>query len=96
MKVTKEMVERLAELAKLQFTEEEKLEFIGDFNKILAFVEKLEEVNTDGVDPLVYITDSRNVTRDDVARKNITKEEGLDNAPLHDSDYIKVPKVIKK
>lgn len=90
------MVERLAELAKLEFTDEEKLEFISDFNKILAFVEKLEEVDTDGVDPLVYITDNKNVTREDVSRTEISKEEGLENAPLHDSDYIKVPKVIKK
>lgn len=96
MKVTKEMVERLAELAKLEFTDEEKLEFIGDFNKILAFIEKLNEVDTEGVDPLVYITDNKNITREDVLKTEITKEEGLKNAPLHDSDYIKVPKVLKK
>ena len=67
-----------------------------DLQKILDLVEKLEEVNVDGVEPLIYMTDEKNVLRKDVVKDMVTKEEALQNAPQRDSDYFKVPKVIKK
>lgn len=96
MKVDKPLVEKLAELAKLEFDEKAKEEIITDLNNILTFVEQLNEVDTTNVEPLTYITDEVNVLRTDEVKQEITKEEALKNAPLKDSDYIKVPKVIQK
>lgn len=96
MKVNKQLVDKLAELAKLEFDEKSKAEIVNDLNNVLTFVEQLNEVDTTNVEPLTYITDEVNVLRKDVVKQEITKEEALKNAPLHDSDYIKVPKVIQK
>jgi aspartyl-tRNA(Asn)/glutamyl-tRNA(Gln) amidotransferase subunit C len=89
-------VEKIAELAKLEFNEQEKLEILHDLNKILAFVDKLNELDTTGVEPLVYLNDEVNVLRPDVVVQEITHEEALLNAPKKDSDYFRVPKVIEK
>jgi aspartyl-tRNA(Asn)/glutamyl-tRNA(Gln) amidotransferase subunit C len=63
---------------------------------MLAFVEKLNEINTDAIQPLIYMSDELNVLRDDVVIQNITQDEALKNSPKHDSDYFKVPKMIDK
>ncbi|HLG34624.1 MAG TPA: Asp-tRNA(Asn)/Glu-tRNA(Gln) amidotransferase subunit GatC [Bacteroidia bacterium] len=94
MKVNEELVDRIATLAKLEFNGEDKQKIISDLNQIISFVEKLNELDTTGVEPLVYMTDEVNVLRADVARKTITHEEALRNAPDHDSDFFRMPKVI--
>jgi aspartyl-tRNA(Asn)/glutamyl-tRNA(Gln) amidotransferase subunit C len=96
MTVDKALVDKLASLAKLNFSDDEKDAFIKDFARILEFVDKLKEVDTAGVEPLRYITDEVNVLREDVQQQVITKEEALKNAPVKDSDYFKVPKVIQR
>jgi aspartyl-tRNA(Asn)/glutamyl-tRNA(Gln) amidotransferase subunit C len=96
MEVNKQLVERVATLAKLDFDEQAKEAIRADLERMIGFVEKLNEINTDTVEPLIYITDEVNVLRDDEVKQVITKEEALQNAPQKDSDYIKVPKVIKK
>ena len=96
MEVTSEMIDRLAQLAKLKFSEEEKKELKTDLERMIEFVEKLKEVDTTGVEPLLHITDAVNVLREDEVKQTITKEEALLNAPLTDGNFFKVPKVIKK
>ena len=96
MKIDNELVDRLAELSKLEFDEQAKESLKADLEKILDLVKKLEEVNVEGVEPLIYMTDEKNVLRKDVVKDTVSKEEALQNAPLRDSDYFKVPKVIKK
>jgi aspartyl-tRNA(Asn)/glutamyl-tRNA(Gln) amidotransferase subunit C len=96
MKIDNALVERLAELSKLEFDESEKLRIIKDLQNIFDLVEKLNEVNVDGVEPLIYLSDAVNVLRKDEVNGQITKAEALMNAPQKDSDYFKVPKVIKK
>jgi len=96
MPVDKALVEKLADLAKLEFTEGEKEKFIADFSKILRFVDKLQELDKTGIEPLQYITDEVNALREDEPEQVITKGEALKNAPDKDSDYFKVPKVIRK
>jgi aspartyl-tRNA(Asn)/glutamyl-tRNA(Gln) amidotransferase subunit C len=96
MNIDDKLVERLAELSKLEFDAQGKEGIKKDLQKILNLVEKLEEVNVDGVEPLIYMTDEKNVLRKDVIADTVTKEEALQNAPQRDSDYFKVPKVIKK
>jgi aspartyl-tRNA(Asn)/glutamyl-tRNA(Gln) amidotransferase subunit C len=96
MRIDNELVDRLAELSKLEFNDTEKEKLKSDLQGILNLVEKLEEVNVEGVEPLIYMSDERNVLRKDVIKDTVTKEEALQNAPQKDSDYFKVPKVIKK
>ncbi len=96
MKVDKALVEKLADLSKLEFDENEKTEIVQTLSNMLDFVGRLDDVNVDGVEPLIYMNDAINIMRMDTAIMEITKEEALKNAPLADSDYIKVPKVIRK
>ena len=94
MQVNEDLVDRIATLAKLEFSGTQKKEIISDLNQIISFVEKLNELDTTGVEPLVYMTDETNVLRPDVSEKTISKDEALKNSPDHDSDFFRVPKVI--
>jgi aspartyl-tRNA(Asn)/glutamyl-tRNA(Gln) amidotransferase subunit C len=96
MKIDSKTVDKLADLAKLEFDESEKKEIINDLNRIVAFVEKLNELDTSNVEPLIYLSEDTNVMRDDVVKQEITQQEALKNVPVKDSDYIKVPKVITR
>ena len=96
MEVTSEMIDRIAHLARLKFSEEEKIALTTDLERMIEFVEKLKEVNTTGVEPLLHITDAVNVLREDEVRQTISKEDALLNAPVTDGNFFKVPKVIKK
>lgn len=94
MQITDETVEKLAELSKLYFEGQKKEAIKEDLNKIIGFMEKLNEVNTNGVEPLIYMNDDYNVTRSDDVEHTITRDEALKNAPHHDDTYFKVPKFI--
>lgn len=96
MKIDSKTVDKLAELAKLEFDEEGKKEIAKDLNRIVEFIEKLSELDTSEVAPLIYLSEDTNVMRNDVVKPEITQQEALKNAPVKDSDYIKVPKVIDK
>ncbi len=87
-------VDKIANLARLELTATEKEDMITDMNKILGFMDKLNEIDTTGVEPLVYMTDTVNVLREDVVKQQITHQEALQNAPKHDDDYFLVAKVI--
>jgi aspartyl-tRNA(Asn)/glutamyl-tRNA(Gln) amidotransferase subunit C len=95
MKIDETIVDKLSNLAKLEFSGDEKKEIIKDLNRILTFVEKLNELETTNVETLVYMSSETNIMREDKVEGEVTQQEALKNAPLHDSDYIKVPKVIK-
>ncbi len=94
MTVDEQLIGQLANLAKLEFEAEAKTEIIKDLNRILTFVEQLNEVDTDGIEPLIYLVDDHPSGRDDIATLQISQDESLQNAPKHDSDYFRVPKVI--
>jgi aspartyl-tRNA(Asn)/glutamyl-tRNA(Gln) amidotransferase subunit C len=96
MNIDKALVERLAELSKLEFNEEEKTRMISDLQKIMNLIDKLNEVDVEGVEPLKYMNDEEIQWREDEIKGMITKAEALLNAPQKDSDYFKVPKVLKK
>ena len=96
MKIDSKIVDEVAHLARLEFDEKSKPEIIKDMTNMLAFVEKLNELNTDNVEPLVYMTDEVNVLREDEVKGDMTQAEALKNAPKKDSDYFKVPKVVEK
>ena len=87
-------MDKLATLAKLEFENEAKDGIINDLNRVLTFIDKLNELDTEGVEPLIYMTDEVNVMREDEVRQEITQEQALHNAPEKDSDYFRVHKVI--
>jgi len=96
MTIDQETVDKIAHLARLELSDGETQEMIKDMSKILDFMAKLNEINTTGVEPLVYMTDEVNVLREDVVKQEITHREALQNAPKHDDDYFLVAKVIEK
>lgn len=96
MKISKEEVKKLAHLARLEFSEAEIEEMQSDMDKILGFVDKISELDLEGVEPLIYMSDERNVLRTDEVEQLITKDEALKNAPDKDTDYFRVPKVLKR
>jgi len=96
-KIDHKTVDEVAHLARLEFADTTaKNEMVNDMNRMLAFVEKLNELDTKGVEPLIYMTDESNVLREDVVKETISQKEALLNAPKKDSDYFKAPKVIDK
>ena len=68
---------------------------LGDLNNILDFVAQLEAVDTEGVEPLVHLSQEINVLRDDESCNTVSHQDGLRNAPRKDSDYFRVPKVLE-
>ena len=96
MDISDELIDKLADLAKLDFQGEEKENIKKDMSKILSFIEKLDEIDTTGVEPLIFMSDSENVLREDEVHQEITHEEALMNAPKKDSDYFRVPKFLDK
>lgn len=94
MKITEETVEKLAHLARLEFKQEEKAVMAEEMSRMLDFVDQLNQVNTDGIEPLIYMSDATNVMRNDEVKVMISHQEALKNAPKKDSDFIRVPKVI--
>lgn len=95
MKVDDKLIDHLAHLARLEFDDTSKAEMRDDLTKILDFVAELDKVDTTGVEPLVYISEEKNVLRADNVNHPISQSEALKNAPQKDTDYIKVPKVLK-
>jgi aspartyl-tRNA(Asn)/glutamyl-tRNA(Gln) amidotransferase subunit C len=96
MTIDNELVQRLAQLSKLEFDTNEQNRMKADLQKILDLVEKLNEVDVEGLEPLKYMNQEEAQLRLDEVKGMLTKAEALVNAPQKDSDYFKVPKVIKK
>jgi aspartyl-tRNA(Asn)/glutamyl-tRNA(Gln) amidotransferase subunit C len=96
MQITDETIDRLAHLARLEFREEEKGKIREDLQKIIGFCEKLNELDTEDAEPLIFMSGDLNVFREDEVRNVISHEEALRNAPKKDSDFFRVPKVISK
>ena len=94
MEITEEIVDHIAHLARLEFKGEEKDAIKNDMNKIIQFMEKLQEIPTDNVEPLIFMSDEVNVLREDESKETITQKEALKNAPKKDSDFFRIPKVL--
>jgi aspartyl-tRNA(Asn)/glutamyl-tRNA(Gln) amidotransferase subunit C len=94
MAVTIAEVERIAALAKLSFTDEEKARFTEQFNQILAHVDKLNELDLTDVEPTSHVLMGAFTLREDEIRPSLSPDEALANAPRRNRDYFSVPKVI--
>ena len=96
MEVNDALINKLAHLSRLHISDEERKQLGEDLHKMIVFVEKLGELDLDEVQPLLHITDEVNSFREDEIKGSVSRDEALKNAPLHDNQYFKVPKVIRK
>ena len=96
MKIDSALISKLEQLARLELSAEEKERITGDLNNILKMVSKLEELDTENVEPLIYISEEVNVLRPDIVDNQVSTAAALKNAPNADEQYFRVPKMIKK
>lgn len=95
MELNDALVENLCKLACLEFDTAGKQEIKKDLQKMIGFVEKLNELDLQDVEPLLYMGDETNVLREDIAEVPLSRSEALKNAPGADEKYFKVPQVVK-
>jgi len=95
MKVDKETLHKIAHLARLEFDEKDAEKMVSDLGNMIAFVEKLNEVNTEGIEPLTTMSHEINSFREDEAKPHLSHENALKNAPRKDENYFLVPKVLE-
>ncbi|MCK4325708.1 Asp-tRNA(Asn)/Glu-tRNA(Gln) amidotransferase subunit GatC [bacterium] len=95
MKISKKDVEHVAKLARLRLAEEEKEKFGKQLSEILEYVEKLNELDTEKVEPTSHVVPLKNVMREDEVRPSLPVEDVLRNAPVREGKYFKVPKIIQ-
>ena len=95
MKIDRETLNKIAHLARLQIDDKDAEKMLKDMTAILSFVEKLNEVNTDGITPLTTMSDEVNALREDEPKEPLSHETALKNAPSKDPDYFRVPRVLE-
>ena len=96
MDVNDALVDKLAHLSRLRFNENERSGIKKDLQNMIAFVEKLNELDLEGVEPLLHVSEEKNVLREDEIKGSISRDDALKNAPEHDEKFFKVPKVIRR
>lgn len=96
MKIDKDLILRLEHLARLELSDAEREKMVKDMKNILGMVERLQEIDTDNVDPLIYMNESENRLREDEVKNELPIDEVLKNAPKKEGNYFLVPKVIDK
>jgi aspartyl-tRNA(Asn)/glutamyl-tRNA(Gln) amidotransferase subunit C len=95
MKLSREQVQKLSHLARLEFSESELDGMMLDLDKMLAFVDRINQLDLEGVEPLIYMNNEVDKLRPDKSKSSVTREEALKNAPDRDTDYFRVPRVLK-
>lgn len=94
MKIDRELLNKIAHLARLEFDEKDAAKMLEDMNSIVNWVEKLKEVNTDGVEPLTTMSYELNNFREDEVKGQLPQDLVFKNAPVKDPEFFRVPKVI--
>jgi aspartyl-tRNA(Asn)/glutamyl-tRNA(Gln) amidotransferase subunit C len=92
--ITREDVEHISWLASIKIEDDEKDEFVEQFNSILEYFHQLDEVDTENVEPTYRVVDLSNVFREDAACKSLSQEEALRNAPRRENGYFKSPRIV--
>lgn len=95
MKIDRALLDKIAHLSRLEFQEKDAEKMMKDMTAIVDWVEKLKEVDTEGVEPLTTMSHEINVLREDEVKPHMSHEEALQNAPKKDADYFRVPKVLE-
>ncbi len=89
-------IEKIAELARLNLKPEEKKKLAADITAILAYVKKLDSLDTKNIKPTSHVLDLENVFREDTAKPSEVREDALSHAPSREGKFFKVPKVVEK
>lgn len=95
MNIDKESLQKIAHLSRLELPESAEKEMMDSLNSVLTWMEELNEINTDNVKPLIHMSLEVNALREDKVIPNISREQGLKNAPKQDGEYFRVPKVME-
>ena len=95
MEISKEQVEHVAKLARLEVSEDEKAMFSRQLSAILTYMDQLKEVDTEGVEPTATVLPTENVWREDAVRLSLAQEQALANAPEQADGFFRVPKIIE-
>jgi aspartyl-tRNA(Asn)/glutamyl-tRNA(Gln) amidotransferase subunit C len=95
MKINRELLDKIAHLSRLEFDEKDAEKMMKDMSEIVEWVEKLKEVNTEGVEPLTTMSHEINALREDEVNEHLSHERALRHAPKKDADYFRVPKVLE-
>jgi aspartyl-tRNA(Asn)/glutamyl-tRNA(Gln) amidotransferase subunit C len=95
MKIDRTTLEKIAHLARLEIDEKDIPKMMEDMSKMVSFVEKLNEVDTEGVEPLTTMSHEINSLREDEVKDQLSKEAVLKNAPKKDENFFRVPKVLE-
>ena len=93
MEISDDLIRRLCDLARLDYDEAEAASLKKDLQQMIAFIEKLNEVDTTGVEPLIFLTEHLHPLRDDVVRTTLSREEALALAPDQNGAFFQVPPV---
>ena len=96
IKVDDKLIDSLSKLAKLKFDKKSTEKMKSDLDIILGFVDTISKIDTDAIEPLIYMSEEINILRDDEIVSEVSQQDALKNAPQKDSDYFKVPTVLKK
>jgi aspartyl-tRNA(Asn)/glutamyl-tRNA(Gln) amidotransferase subunit C len=92
--INKNVISKLARLSKLKFNEDEMKLISNDLSKMLDFINQLQDLDTEGIDPLIHVNEEINNWREDQVQGMISQEEALSNSPVKDGTYFKLPKVL--
>ena len=95
MKIDRPLLDKIAHLSRLEFDEKDAEKMMSDMTAIVNWVEKLNEVDTEGIEPLTTMSLETNILREDEVKEHLSHERALRNAPGHDKDYFRVPKVLE-
>jgi aspartyl-tRNA(Asn)/glutamyl-tRNA(Gln) amidotransferase subunit C len=96
MRVTLEDVEKIARLARLELTEEEKVQYRLQMDEMLDYVEQLKTLNTEGIEPTYFLAAAESRLREDEKTGSLPREEALRNAPARTGGFFRVPKILFK
>lgn len=94
MSITKDNVLHVAGLARLELSEMEVEKYEVELNDVLKFMDKLNELDTDGIEPTAHVLEINNIFREDIVKESFDVEEILSNAPDREDDYFKVPSIL--
>ena len=94
MKINQNVISKLARLSKLKFNEDEMKLISNDLSKMLEFINQLQDLDTEGIDPLIHVNEEINNWREDQVQGMISQEEALSNSPVKDGTYFKLPKIL--
>lgn len=94
MNINQNVISKLARLSKLKFNEDEMKLISNDLSKMLDFINQLQDLDTEGIDPLIHMNEEINNWREDKVQGMISQEEALSNSPVKDGTYFKLPKVL--